>query len=430
MRHILLLGAAACSLLSAAVQAQTTPTTQVVPQSPPSAAGESEEVVTVSGVRASLESAIRTKRDADTVVDAISAEDIDKFPTEDVAESLQRVTGVQITRLRGEAQDVTIRGMPTAFTLVQLNGHTLTSALADTYGTVSPNRSFDFTILPSEFVSKVEVYKEPTADLEEGGLAGTVIARTARPLDIGQRKLAGTIEEADDSHRDQWAPRASGFYSDVFADGRLGVALGAAYTKRLSETDEQNLLRYRRGTESSAGLDYNGDGVVNNGKNGTSLDPTRYAILDQSFQTIYREDQTRSTFMGTLQARPTEHWDFITEGFYGKLDLFAPRLTDLLRLDYRSNPNVPEVIVPGSVTLSQRPGNSVPVGDNGQPVDVLETAELQGVDQRADGRTEDRSGSTRSFAITTEYHDDTLKVTSRVGFSGSHCFPTHGSAPP
>ena len=155
MRLRLFLGAVAGSLITGTVAAQSSQ--QTVQQAPPptSAAGGELEEVTVSGVRASLENAIQTKRLADTVVDAISAEDIDKFPTEDVAESLQRVTGVQITRLRGEAQSVTIRGLPTAFTLVQLNGHTLTSAFADSYGTVSPSRSFDFTVLPSEFVSSV-----------------------------------------------------------------------------------------------------------------------------------------------------------------------------------------------------------------------------------------------------------------------------------
>src|SRR4051794_38309680 len=128
MRFMLFLGAAAGSLITVTARAQGAPQTVQQPAPPASDAGGELEEVTVSGVRASLENAIQTKRLADTVVDAISAEDIDKFPTEDVAESLQRVTGVQITRLRGEAQSVTIRGLPTAFSLVQLNGHTLTSA--------------------------------------------------------------------------------------------------------------------------------------------------------------------------------------------------------------------------------------------------------------------------------------------------------------
>src|ERR1700730_2846517 len=112
MRVILFLGATAGALMIAAVEAQGS--AQTVKQAPQPANDDVAEVV-VTGVRASLENAIETKRGADTVVDAISAEDIDKFPTEDVAESLQRVTGVQITRLLGDAQNVTIRGMPSDF---------------------------------------------------------------------------------------------------------------------------------------------------------------------------------------------------------------------------------------------------------------------------------------------------------------------------
>src|ERR1700730_17169560 len=182
MRHMLLWGTAASSILAAvAVLAQSPAPAQDGNSASAAEPSQLQEVV-VSGVRRSLENAISTKRDADVVVDAISAEDVGKFPTENVAESLQRVTGVQISRFRGQGQDVTIRGLPTDFTLVQLNGHTLTSALGPS--TQALSRSFDFTILPSEFVSKVEVYKTPSADMEEGGLAGTVIARTVRPLDF------------------------------------------------------------------------------------------------------------------------------------------------------------------------------------------------------------------------------------------------------
>jgi iron complex outermembrane receptor protein len=119
MRRILLFGVAAGSLTIGTVAAQSPVQTVQQASQPTSAAGTELEEVTVTGVRASLENAIQTKRGADTVIDAISAEDIDKFPTEDVAESLQRVTGVQITRLRGEAQGVTIRGLPTADSLHQ-----------------------------------------------------------------------------------------------------------------------------------------------------------------------------------------------------------------------------------------------------------------------------------------------------------------------
>lgn len=422
MRRMLVVGAAV-SLILAAVRAPAQ--VQDPGRGPDPSASQNqknaeegpETEIVVTGVRRSLENAIDTKRDADTVVDAISAEDIGKFPTENVAESLQRVTGVQITRQRGEGQDVTIRGMPSDFTLVQLNGNTLTSALAPSGTNVS--RSFDFTMLPSEFVSQVEVYKTPTADLEEGGLAGTVIARTVRPLEIGRRKVAVNVEEADESKRGEWAPRASAFYSDVFADDRFGISIGGAYTKRASEADEQSITRYRRLTESSlGGLDLNGNGIVENGQGGRPLNTTRYAVVDSIFQELFREDSTRKTVMATLQFRPTDHWDLVSDSFYGKLDMLTPRLTDLVRMGIGLKPGGP--IVRGSQTIDQRPGNSSAVGDNGQPVNTLETAEFQGVDERADGRTEQRSGNLVSTSLTSTWHDDNaLKVTGGVGFSRS-----------
>jgi len=297
MRSKLFWGTAASSMLAAAGASAQTPAPGGNGGASPPEPPQLQEVV-VSGVRRSLENAINTKRDADVVVDAISAEDVGKFPTENIAESLQRVTGVQISRFRGEGQNVTIRGLSPGFTLVELNGHTVANALGASGTNIS--RNFDFTILPSEFVSSVEVFKTPSADMEEGGLAGTVIARTVRPLDIGKRKVTANIEEANESNRDEWSPRASAFYTDVFADGKLGVSLGGAYTKRTTETDEHRITRDRRLTEASTspvkGLDLNGNGILEDGKGGRPLNTTKYALIDSIFQTLFREDRQRKTF--------------------------------------------------------------------------------------------------------------------------------------
>lgn len=384
----------------------------VLAQTAPVAEGLEEVVVT--GVRQSLENAIETKRDAAAVVDAISAEDVGKFPTENLAESLQRVTGVQISRFRGEGQSVTIRGLPSEFSLVQLNGRTLTSALGASGSTLS--RSFDFTILPSEFVSRVEVYKSPTADLEEGGLAGTVIARTLRPLDVGESRLGGSLQMANESNRDEWAPRASSFYSDTFADGTFGVALGVAYTERLTETHEQRITRYRRATESAqGGLDLNGNGIVENGQDGRALNATPYAMLDSSFHTIFREDRERTTAIGTMQFKPNDKWEFVAEGFYGKVDLFSPRYTDLLRVGIGLQPGGP--VVPGSIVLEQRAGNDSTVGDRGLPVNTVMAGGFQGVDQRADGRTEERKGDLLSTSLSGTFTGESFTVTTELGYS-------------
>jgi iron complex outermembrane receptor protein len=420
MRRMLFWGTAASSILAAAaVPAQTPAPAPPQAQDGSAGAGAAEppqlQEVVVSGVRRSLENAINTKRDADVVVDAISAEDVGKFPTENIAESLQRVTGVQISRFRGEGQNVTIRGLSPGFTLVELNGHTIANALGASGTNVS--RNFDFTILPSEFVSKVEVFKTPSADMEEGGLAGTVVARTVRPLDIGRRKITANIEEANESNRDQWAPRASAFYTDVFADGKLGVSLGGAYTKRLTETDEHRITRDRRLTEASTspvkGLDLNGNGILEDGKAGP-LNTTKYALIDSIFQTLFREDRERKTLMGTVQFKPIDHLEFTADTFYGKMHLFSPRLTDLVRMGAAAK----GPIVAGTSVIDQRPGNSSPVGDNGNPVNAIESVEIQGVDERADGRTESRDADLLSVGLNgTYWTENEFKVSTEVSMS-------------
>ena len=193
-------------------------------------------------------------------------------------------------------------------------------------------------------------------------------------------------------------------------------SLGAAYTKKLSETDEQKITRYRRVTEAAqGGLDLNGNGVVENGLNGAPLNPIKYAMLDQALQSIDRTDEKRRTFMGTVQLRPNDHWDFLADGFYSKLDLIAPSYDDLMRFGIGLKPGGP--VVPSSIVLNQRTGNSSRVGDNGSPVNMIESGEFQGVDERGDGRVELRNGDLTSLSLGSDFHADSWKVATQVGFS-------------
>ena len=134
-----------------------------------------EEVV-VTGIRSSLKRAMDTKRDATGVVDAITAEDIGDFPDTNLAEALQRITGVAIDRDRGEGARVTVRGFGADFNLVTLNGRQMPTHSG--FG-----RSFDFGDIASEAVSGVEVYKTAQANVPTGGIGATINVLTAKPLD-------------------------------------------------------------------------------------------------------------------------------------------------------------------------------------------------------------------------------------------------------
>lgn len=196
------------------------------------------EEVTVTGVRRSLLESAQLKRDSDGVVDAIVAEDIGKFPDTNLAESLQRITGVSIDRgssrgAEGEGQRITVRGIGPDFNLVLLNGRQMpTSSLQAT--TTNNSRAFDFSNLASESVTAVEVFKTSMATIPTGGIGATVNIRTARPLDIGDMSGSVGLKGVwDDSAADSSVtPEISGIFSNVFADGKFGIALSAIYQER------------------------------------------------------------------------------------------------------------------------------------------------------------------------------------------------------
>lgn len=205
------LGAIAASLLLASV--------------PAFAADQPVETVVVTGIRASLESAMIVKRDSAQVMDAISAEDIGKFPDKDMGEALQRVTGVQISRSSGgEGANVTIRGGEPNMTRVEING---TGALS-----VTPNntdRAIDFRDLPVEFVSRLEVIKSPTADMVEGGIGGTVRVITRRPFDSTEPFIAGSAQAINSNLAQTWDPKLALIASKLFFHDTLGVLVSGTW---------------------------------------------------------------------------------------------------------------------------------------------------------------------------------------------------------
>ncbi|UTF58665.1 TonB-dependent receptor [Gilvimarinus sp. DA14] len=190
-----------------------------------------EEVV-VTGIRASLERSMDMKRDTSGVVDAISAEDIGKFPDTNLAESLQRITGVSISRENGEGSKVTVRGLGPDFNLVTLNGRQMPGAtIGATYA--SGSRSFDFGNLASEGVQAVEVFKTSRSDVPSGGMGATINIVTPKPLEIDSKASVGVKGVWDESAPDsELTPEISGIYSNSFADGKIGIAVTGSYQER------------------------------------------------------------------------------------------------------------------------------------------------------------------------------------------------------
>jgi TonB-dependent receptor len=271
------------------------------------------DVITVTGIRGSLQASMDIKRDAQGVVDAISAEDIGRFPDTNLAESLQRITGVSIERNNGEGSTVTVRGFGPEFNLVLLNGRQMpTSSLGD--GASAPSsRSFDFGNLASEGIAGVEVFKTSRADTPTGGIGSTINIRTTRPLNApGLRGSVGIKGVHDTSQLDGTSvtPEISGIFSNTFADDRFGIAVSGSYQERQAGVAQAN-LSYR-------------DGYLGSENNWGSL----------------AQPGTPGAAQITNRPGPTDVYAVPQEGSYSLTDITRERLNGQLVMQFRPVDNI------------------------------------------------------------------------------------------
>lgn len=261
---------------------------------------ESKEIekITVTGIQASLIKSMDIKRSSDGVVDAIAAEDIGKFPDQNVAESLQRVTGVAIDREGGEGQLVSVRGLGPEFNSVLVNGRTI--------ATISGGRAFSFDTLASELINGAEVHKTQTAKLQEGSIGATINVTTHRPLLLKDFKVAGSVKGTYDDMSGETNPTFSGFISNTFLDNTVGVLGSISVSDRDSRFDYGQTAGYI--THHSLNID---DGTTHD----NIFLPRNY---DQIVQTEKRE---RTTANLTLQYQPTEDVLLTADMLHSKYDV-------------------------------------------------------------------------------------------------------------
>lgn len=242
-------------------------------QAASSSVDELEEIV-VTGIRGSLRQSLDVKRNNNAIVDAISAEDIGKFPDKNVAESLQRVPGVTIQRQFGEGAAVSIRGAGNELTLTTLNGQNVAST---GWFVLEPaKRSFNYELLPSELVGNIEVYKSSQADLAEGGVGGTVVINTRKPLEMDSMSIYGSVEGQHQTDSDKIDPQASGLFSWKNDAETFGILVSGVYQRRHLQ---------RQGNEAFWEW---GAGPV-----------------------AFKQDRRRSAITATAQFRPSENLDIV-----------------------------------------------------------------------------------------------------------------------
>jgi TonB-dependent receptor len=205
-------------------------------QAAPAAAGSELEEIVVTGFRSSLNSALEDKRTETAAIDSIKAEDIGKFPDSNLAESMQRVPGVTLSRGDGgEGRNISVRGLGPGFTRVRINGMegVAQTGASDIYGAGNSGRSFDFNVFPSEIFSSLEVRKTPSADVEEGSLGATVDLKAPRPLDYPDDMVfTTTARGVYNQVAEDVDPRLSMLASKRFLDGTFGILGSLAFQKR------------------------------------------------------------------------------------------------------------------------------------------------------------------------------------------------------
>jgi TonB-dependent receptor len=182
------------------------------------------EIIEVTGIRGALDRAMNQKREATGVVDSISAEAIGKFPDTNLAESLQRITGVSIDRSGGEGQLITVRGFGPQFNIVLVNGRQMASE--------NKSRAFSFDTIASELVKNLNVHKTSTSTMQSGGIGAIVNVSTARPFDMSGFKMAGSVKGIYDGNSEETTPEVSALISNTFNNDAFGVLFAISHQER------------------------------------------------------------------------------------------------------------------------------------------------------------------------------------------------------
>ncbi|MEQ1725125.1 MAG: TonB-dependent receptor [Sphingopyxis sp.] len=254
-------------------------------------ADEENEDIVVTGYAAALDNAVEVKRDAEQIVESVSAEDIGRLPDASIGEAIARLPGVTSQRLQGRASGIAVRGLGPDFSQTLLNGREQTST--------GDNRAVEFDQYPSEIVNQVVVYKSPTADLIGQGLVGTIDIRTIRPLATHRRILAvgargtyadlGALNEGSNDR----GFRVNATYVDQFANDTLGISLAASYVDEPYQNQE-----------------FNAWGYAGNGSTGSP-----YVIGGEKSYVTSTQLQ-RFGINGTVQWEPTPEVMVTIDGFY------------------------------------------------------------------------------------------------------------------
>jgi len=273
---------AALALSTAAFAADAAPTA-------PDATAATAQDITVTGFRASLKSALSVKRKDIRISDGISSEDIGKFPAENLTEAIQRIVGVQMSNINGRGSTISIRGLGAQYARTTVNGQTFASAdFLD---------GFRYDIIQTDMASSIQVIKSPTADMDTGGLSGTVNIETVHPLDYHGSRFTVTAKGYDSTFRGGVTPKVSAGYVDHFADNTIGVMIDVGYQQLKDRGDYAFIDRWTTATAAD-------------GSTVTAPNRFRYRRIDRNTQQIMAS--------GAIEYRPSSDFDMLFQGEFSR----------------------------------------------------------------------------------------------------------------
>ncbi|GAW41137.1 TonB dependent receptor [Brevundimonas sp. SH203] len=329
----ILLASAALTMTAAPVMAQQADSS---PQPMPQEGQAQIDDVVVTGLRATQRNSIEFKRSAAVIVDAIVNDEIGSLPDNSVGDTLERVTGVTADRFKGNANELSVRGLGPTLSFSTFNGREVSTA--------GPDRSVAFQQFPSELVNGVLVYKSQQADFVDGGIAGVIELRSIRPLEAKPRlqfEYRGVYQEKDAAinGRDGLGYRANVSWTNRWLNtgaGDFGVSLGYQHQDQASPEDyyitnsafipcssdalNPSLVTGTSAAQTAAGASFNcglRGGMTTAQRAGTTDAPLYFATTSRTFRQN-ATDETRDGFMGALQWRPTERLDFLLDTQYSK----------------------------------------------------------------------------------------------------------------
>jgi TonB-dependent receptor len=440
-------GCSALALTLAGVLAAGAASAQTAPSTGQSPENTVEEVV-VTGFRESLRSALSVKRQSSGVVDAIKAEDIADFPDANLAESIQRVPGVSITRVAGEGRTITVRGLPPTFTRVRINGMEAQSTSGATTSDRGANlgRGFDFNTFASELFSGITVRKTAQAEVIEGSLGATVDLETAKPLDHkGLTFVLGASAGYNDLAKNV-DPKFTAVVGNSWdtAWGEFGAQASLAYSKRKFLEDQWGSGGWNPATidggfctpvgvtpQNPATNAGNGTDAANCAT-GVARPPTGDPVYAQANRSTvffprlprygrFHHNQERTGATLALQWKPTSRTSLSFDALYSDYDVkreenwlegfsFARPITQ----NGKPQTAVRELVLRDA-------GTSHTAGVNlGQTVYDVDYARFDGVDIRSDTQHDEFENVFQQYTLAATHElTDRLKVTGLIGYSKS-----------